>query len=90
MIGSHLPKGWAKTQTLIALSSGEPELYETLRAASEGLGVLAIAKDLGVHLGGGIVLNALNSYGFAIGFNCMNTTPFTPPPYALWAQNQPN
>ena len=46
--------------------------------------------NLGVHIGGGIVLNAPNSYGFAIGFNCMNTTPFTPPPYALLAQNQPN
>ena len=34
MMGRHLLKGWAKTQTLVALSSGESELYATLRAAS--------------------------------------------------------
>ena len=52
MIGSHLLKGWAKTQTLVALSSGESGLYATLRAASEGLGLLAVAKDLGITLRG--------------------------------------
>ena len=52
MIGDHLLKGWSKTQTLIALSSGESELYATLKAASEGLGMISIAKDLGVHLEG--------------------------------------
>ena len=50
MIGSHLLKGWAKTQTLIALSGGESELYATLKAASEGLGIQSIASDLGISL----------------------------------------
>ena len=36
MIGNHLPKGWSKTQTRVALSSGESELYATLKVASEG------------------------------------------------------
>ena len=48
-IGKRLLKGWSRTQTLIALSSGESELYATLKAASEGLGILSIAKDLGVY-----------------------------------------
>ena len=52
MIGSHPLKGWAKTQSLIALSSGESELYATLRAASGGLGVQSIASDLGITLRG--------------------------------------
>ena len=52
MIGGRLLKGWAQTQTLVALSSGESELYATLRAASEGMGLLAIAKDLGIKLRG--------------------------------------
>ena len=52
MIGSHLLKVWAKTQSLIALSSGESELYATLGAASEGLGLIAIAKDLGITMRG--------------------------------------
>merc|ERR1711884_807467 len=52
MMGKHLIKGWAKTQTLIALSSGESELYATLRAASEGLGMQSVAQDLGIELQG--------------------------------------
>ena len=52
MIGQHLLKGWSKTQTLVALSSGEFELYATLKAASEGLGIVSIAKDIGIVLNG--------------------------------------
>ena len=52
MIGKHWLKGRAKTQTLVALSSGESELYATLRAASEGLGAQSISKDLGIDLRG--------------------------------------
>merc|ERR1711884_788586 len=51
-MGQHCLKSWSKTQTLIALSSGESELYATLKAASEGLGMISVAKDLGVQLEG--------------------------------------
>ena len=54
MLGTHLLKGWSKTQTLVALSSGESELYATLKAASEGLGMISIAKDLGIQLDGDV------------------------------------
>ena len=50
LIGTHLIKGWAKTQSFVALSSGESELYATLRAAAEILGLMAMAKDLGYVL----------------------------------------
>ena len=52
MLGSHLLKAWSKTQTLVALSSGESELYATLKASSEGLGMISIAKDLGISMDG--------------------------------------
>ena len=35
LLGKCIFKGWSKTQTLIVLSSGESELYATLKAASE-------------------------------------------------------
>ena len=46
-LGNHSIKGWSKTQSLVALSSGESELYATLKAAAETLGMLSIMKDLG-------------------------------------------
>ena len=39
MVGNHNVKGWSKTQTLVALSSGESELYAILKAAAETLGI---------------------------------------------------
>lgn len=46
-IGKHMLKGWSKTQSFVALSSGESELYSTLKAAAETLGMLAMMEDLG-------------------------------------------
>ena len=51
-IGEHPIKGWSKTQSLIALSSGESELYATLKAAAEGLGIMAVLSDLGWRMRG--------------------------------------
>ena len=53
-LGRHSIKGWSKTQSLVALSSGESELYATLKAASETLGMLSMMKDLGWLMGGEI------------------------------------
>ena len=47
MMGKHCVKSWAKKQQVVALSSAESELYAGLRAATEGLGIQAIGKDLG-------------------------------------------
>ena len=52
MLGTHTIKGWSKTQSLAALSSGEFELYAILKAAAEGLGITAMLSDLGVHVKG--------------------------------------
>jgi hypothetical protein len=47
--GKHVIKCWAKTQQVIALSSGEAELYACVRVASEAIGLQSILKDLGVE-----------------------------------------
>lgn len=52
MLGKHTIKGWSKTQSLVALSSGESGLYATLKAAAEGLGITAMMSDMGVHVRG--------------------------------------
>ena len=45
MIGTHNIKSWSRTQSLIALSLGESELYATLKAVAETLGILSVGKD---------------------------------------------
>ena len=50
MIGCHLIKHWSSTQTTVALSSAEAELTGICRGAANGLGLQALAKDLGIPL----------------------------------------
>ncbi len=54
MHGRHSLKTGSSTQTTIAMSSGEAELYAVVRGASEGLGLQALADDLGVTKAGRI------------------------------------
>ena len=49
MRGTHLIKHWRATQATVALSSGEAELINLVRGASEGLGVQSLLRDLGVQ-----------------------------------------
>ena len=67
-VGRHTLKGWSKTQALIALSSGESEIYATLKAAAETLGLLAMTRDLGWRLKGEIWSDANAAIGI-IHFN---------------------
>ena len=46
--GEHLIRSYAKTQSLISLSSAEAELYATTMAASEALGVKSMMADFGL------------------------------------------
>ena len=46
--GSHLIKHWSQTQSTVALSSAEAELSGICKGASNGLGLLAVARDLGM------------------------------------------
>ena len=47
MWGRALLKSWSRTQTLIALSSGEAELAAVTKAAAESFGIQATLKDFG-------------------------------------------
>ena len=56
-------RGWAKTQSLVALGSAESELYATLRASSETSGLMSMARDMGYHLKGHILGDASAALG---------------------------
>ena len=47
MLGGSNIKHWAKTQSTIALSSGEAELHGIAAGITQGLGMQSIARDLG-------------------------------------------
>ena len=56
MMGAHLLTHWSRTQSCIALSSGEAELNAMLKAASEGLNLKYLLEEIGekreLHLRG--------------------------------------
>ena len=63
MYGRHTLKSWSKTQSLVALSSGESEFYAALKASAEGLGMLSMLRDLGVHVRGEVLGDASAALG---------------------------
>ena len=65
MIGGHLIKSYSKTQTIVALPSAESEFYAPLKAAQEGRGITALAKDLDVLVKPKIMVDASNALGVA-------------------------
>ena len=48
--GHHLLRSWSKDQSVIALSSGEAELYVTCMAAQQAMGIESMAREQGVDL----------------------------------------
>ena len=51
MMGRHMLSAWSSTQAVIALSSGEAELYAMVKGATHTLGMLSLAADFGSTLG---------------------------------------
>ena len=51
-LGKHTLKSWSSTQSVIALSSGEAELYALVKGASQTLGMISMAGDFGITLNG--------------------------------------
>ena len=49
--GSHYVKSWSKTQSLVALSSAESELYALVKASAEALGIKTTLKDMNKEIG---------------------------------------
>ena len=49
-LGDHVVKSWSSTQTVVALSTGEAELYALNKTAAQSLGLHSLLRDLGVEL----------------------------------------
>ena len=49
-LGDHAIKTWSSTQSVIALSTGEAELYAIDKAAATGMGGQSLLRDIGVDL----------------------------------------
>ena len=49
-LGDHVVKSWSSTQTVVALSTGEAELYALNKAAAQSLGLQSLLTDLGVNM----------------------------------------
>lgn len=49
-MGYHTAKTWSTTQAVVALSSGEAELYALTKGASTALGLSSLAADFGLEL----------------------------------------
>ena len=65
MWGCHVLKAYSRTQSKIALSSAEAELYSTVTAASEGLGLTAMARDFGLKMRANLLVDASAAIGIA-------------------------
>ena len=50
MSGAHVVKSWSSTQQVIALSSGEAELYALIKTAAQTKGIMASYMDFGQKL----------------------------------------
>ena len=46
-VGLHCITAWSKTQSILAKSSAESELYGVIKGACEGLGVSTLLKEFG-------------------------------------------
>ena len=65
MWGGHVMKAYSRTQSNIALSSAEAELYATVTAASEGLGLSSMARDYGMEIQARLHVDATAAIGIA-------------------------
>ena len=63
MHGSHLVRSYAKTQQVLALSSGEAEFYAAVRASVEILGLRSLLDDFVVHVGASVMADASAALG---------------------------
>ena len=63
MRGGHANEYWAKSQHVIALSSGEAELYACVKASSEAMGLKAVMKDMGMDVKVKVLVDASAAIG---------------------------
>ena len=63
MVGQHCVKTWSTTQSVVSLASAEAELHAIAKAGAQGLGVQAVAVDLGIALDIEILTDASAAIG---------------------------
>ena len=62
-LGAHTVMAWSASQAVVALSSGEAELYALTKGAANVLGMMSLAADFGMHLHGRIHSDASAALG---------------------------
>ena len=63
MWGAHVLKSWSSTQQVIALSSGEAELYALIKAAAQVKGLMSVMMDFGKTLNCTVCTDATAALG---------------------------
>ena len=63
--GSHILKCWSSSQSTIALSSGEAELYAMTKVATQLAGLVSLAADFGYALTGAVKSDSGTAIGIA-------------------------
>ena len=64
-MGGHCIKAWSTSQSALALSSGEADLYAMTKVAVQLSGVISMAKDFGVSLAGVVESDSSSAIGRA-------------------------
>ncbi len=62
-LGAHAIMMWSSTQAVVAMSSGEAELYALTKGAANTIGMLSLASDFGQTLHGRISSDASAAIG---------------------------
>ena len=63
MHGTHLIKSYSKSQQVVALPSGEAELYVAVKASSEAVRLCSLAKDFRLNLGARVFADTTAALG---------------------------
>ena len=63
IFGGGCVKSRSKTQSTIATSSAESEQLSSVKGAAEGIGLVSLAKDLGIAIGVRLHIDAAAALG---------------------------
>ena len=65
LLGRHLIKSWSSTQPVIALSSGEAELYALVKGAAQSSGLISMLQDYAVDVTARVFIDSSAALGIA-------------------------
>ena len=69
-LGLHTIKTWSRTQATVSLSSAEAELGSLVKASTETLGLIALAADADVLIGGAVHTDSSAARAIALRKGC--------------------